>query len=166
MSIKHHKRITILTFFFILFSFTYSAMGSVVKEKDKREILNKVYTLKIPFIENKGQIKDKSVRYYAKTFGGTVFITKDGKLVYSLPKFEEKEKVKGWVIKESLVGASIFNVKGEEEAVTKVSYFKGKDPSNWKRNISTYSLVSLGEVYKGIEVKVKAYGKNVENHFM
>jgi len=149
----------------ILLFFGYSAMGSVVKEKDKREILNKAYTLKIPFIENKGQIKGQSVKYYAKTFGGTVFVTKDGKLVYSLPKFEEKEKVKGWVIKEGLVGASISNVKGEEEAVTKVSYFKGKDPSKWERNISTYNLVSLGEVYKGIEVKVKAHGKNVEKLF-
>ena len=50
----------------ILLFFSHSVMGSVVKEKDKREILNKVYTLKIPFIENKGQIKDESVRYYAK----------------------------------------------------------------------------------------------------
>ncbi len=167
MSIKHHKRITmmVLTFFFILFSFTYLAMGSVVKEKDKREILNKIYTLKIPFIENKGQIKGESVRYYAKTFGGTVFVTKDGKLVYSLPKFETKEKVKGWVIKESLVGTSISNVKGEEKAVTKISYFKGKDPSKWRRNISTYNLISLGEVYKGIGLKLKAYGKNVEKLF-
>ncbi|AMM40315.1 hypothetical protein HS1_000509 [Candidatus Desulfofervidus auxilii] len=155
----------VLTFFFILFSFTYSAIGTVVKEKDKREILNKVYTLKIPFIENKGQIKGESVKYYAKTLGGTVFVTKDGKLVYSLPKFETKEKVKGWVIKESLVGTSISNVKGEEEAVTKVSYFKGKDPSKWKRGISTYNLVSLGEVYKKIELKLKAYGKNVEKLF-
>ena len=167
MGIKHYKKITImvLTFFFILFSFTYSAIGTVVKEKNKREILNKVYTLKIPFIENKGQIKGQSVKYYAKTFGGTVFITKDGKLVYSLPKFEKKEKVKGWVIKESLVGTSISNVKGEEEAVTKVSYFKGKDPSKWRRNISTYNLISLGEVYKGIGLKLKAYGKNVEKLF-
>jgi len=149
----------------ILLFFTYSAIGAVVKEKDKREILNKAYTLQIPFIENKGQIKGESVRYYAKTFGGTVFVTKDGKLVYSLPKFEEKEKVKGWVIKEGLVGASISNVKGEHKAVTKVSYFKGKDPSKWKRNISTYNLVSLGEVYKGIGLKLKAYGKNVEKLF-
>jgi len=149
----------------ILLFFGYSAMGAVVKEKDKREILNKAYTLQIPFIENKGQIKGESVRYYAKTFGGTVFVTKDGKLVYSLPKFETKEKVKGWVIKEGLVGASISNVKGEEEAVTKVSYFKGKDPSKWRRGISTYNLVSLGEVYKGIGLKLKAYGKNVERLF-
>ena len=139
-----------------LFIFNYSAIGAV---------LNKAYTLRIPFIENKGQIKDESVRYYTKTFGGTVFVTKDGKLVYSLLKFEEKDKVKGWVIRESFVGASISNVKGKEKAVTKVSYFKGKDPSNWKKNISTYNLVSLGEVYKRIEVKVKAYGKNVEKLF-
>ncbi|AMM42197.1 hypothetical protein HS1_002415 [Candidatus Desulfofervidus auxilii] len=164
MLVKRYKKATI-TAFILLFIFNYSAIGSVVKEKDKKEILNKAYTLKIPFIENKGQIKGESVKYYAKTFGGAVFVTKDGKLVYSLPKFEKKEKVKGWVIKESLVGASISNVKGKEEAVTKVSYFKGKDPSNWKRDISTYNLVSLGEVYKRIELKVKAYGKNVEKLF-
>ena len=162
--VKRYKKSTIIAFI-LLFIFNYSAIGAPLKEKDKKEILNKAYTLRIPFIENKGQIKDEGVRYYAKTFGGTLFITKDGKLVYSLPKFEEKEKVKGWVIRESLVGASISNVKGEEKAVTKVSYFRGKNPSNWKRNISTYNLVSLGEVYKGIELKVKAYGKNVEKLF-
>jgi len=164
MLAKRYKKATI-TSFILLFIFNYSAIGSVVKEENKREILNKAYTLQIPFIENKGQIKGESVRYYAKTFGGTVFVTKDGKLVYSLPKFEKKEKAKGWVIKEGLVGASISNVKGEEEAVTKVSYFKGKNPSKWERNISTYNLVSLGEVYKGIGLKVKAYGKNVEKLF-
>ena len=164
MLVKRYKKAAI-TAFILLFIFNYSAIGSVVKEKDKKEILNKAYTLKIPFIENKGQIKDENVKYYAKTFGGAVFVTKEGKLVYSLPKFETKEKVKGWVIKESLVGTSISNVKGEQKAVTKVSYFKGKDPSNWKRGISTYNLISLGEVYKGIELKVKAYGKNVEKLF-
>ena len=75
------------TFFFILFFFTYSAMGAVQEVENRRKILNKVYSLQIPFIENKGQIKDESVRYYAKTMGGTLFITKDGEMVYSLPLF-------------------------------------------------------------------------------
>ena len=86
-------------------------------------------------------------------------------MVYSLPKFENEKEVKGWVIKESFVGASISNVKGEEEAITKVNYFKGKDAVKWRRNISTYNLVSLGEVYDGIELKLKAYGNNVEKLF-
>lgn len=130
-------------------------MGSVAKDENKRSILNRVHSLQIPFIENKGQIKDKSVKYYAKTFGGTVFITKDGKIVYSLPKFEEERKVEGWVLREGFEGASISNVVGQEETVTKISYFKGKDPSKWKRNLSTYKLVNLGEVYRGIELKLK-----------
>jgi hypothetical protein len=70
-------------FFFILFSFISSANGSVPNEENKKEILNKFKTLQIPFIENKGQIK-KNVGYYAKTRGGTFFITKDGEMVYSL----------------------------------------------------------------------------------
>ena len=60
---------------FILFCFSFSAMGAVQEVENRREILNKVYSSQIPFIENKGQIKDESVRYYAKTMGGTLFIT-------------------------------------------------------------------------------------------
>ena len=68
MLAKRYKK-TIITSFILLFIFNYSAIGAALKEKDKKEILNKAYTLKIPFIENKGQIKDENVKYYAKTFG-------------------------------------------------------------------------------------------------
>ena len=90
-----------------------------------------------------------------------------GLFVQKLRNETNKEKPKGWVIKESLVGAgaSISGVKGEEKATTRVNYFKGKDSSEWRRNLPTYNLVSLGEVYKGIELKLKAYGNNVEKLF-
>ena len=128
----------------------------------KAEILKQAYHIQIPFIENKGQINGEGVKYYAKTFGGTVFITKDGEMVYSLPLCINPQseihpggvaknpphragnpRSEGWVIKESLVGTRISDVKVEQQAITKVSYFKGKDSSNWKRGISTYNLVSL-----------------------
>lgn len=32
-------------------------------------------------------------------------------------------------------------------------------------NISTYDVVALGEVYKGIDLKLKTYGNNVEKLF-
>jgi len=168
MATKPYKKLTttVLTIFFVLFSFIYSAIGSIVKEENKRDILNKVSLLQIPFIENKGQIEEGSVKYYVKTLGGTVFVTNDGELVYSLPKFEkEKGITEGWVIKETFVEASVSNVKGEEEATARVSYFKGKDPLKWKTNIPTCNILNLGYLYKGIEVKLKAYGNNLEKLF-
>jgi hypothetical protein len=36
--------------------------------------------LQMPFIENKGQVHE-DVAYYAKTFGGTVFVTKGEKYI-------------------------------------------------------------------------------------
>ncbi|MDO8095059.1 MAG: SBBP repeat-containing protein, partial [Candidatus Brocadiales bacterium] len=35
----------------------------------------------------------------------------------------------------------------------------------WKTNISTYDSVNLGEIYDGIELKLRAYGNNVEKLF-
>jgi len=149
--------LTVSVSFFILLFFSYSAIAKVPDEANKKEILNKVKTLQIPFIENKGQIKDKKVRYYAKTMGGTFFITKDGEMVYSLPFYDnsqsesktpksiltsQKTKIqnqeqKGWVLKETLVGTTISNVKGEEKAATKVNYFKGKDSKKWRSGVES-----------------------------
>ena len=129
------------------------------------KILTKIALLRIPFVENQGQISEEGVRYYAKTFGGTVFITKDGELIYSLPKFETGKVMKGWVIKESFIGASIVDIEGENEAITRMSNFKGKDASKWRTNIPTYNMVNLGEIYEGIELKLQAYGKNIEKLF-
>jgi len=52
------------------------------------------------------------------------------------------------------------------KAVTKVSYFKGKDKTRWKTDIPTYRKLNLGKVYKGINLYLKAYGKNVEKIFV
>src|SRR3989304_8462673 len=51
---------------------------------DKAEFARKTKKLQMPFVANNGQV-DEQVRFYAKTFGGTVFVTKDGDIVYSLP---------------------------------------------------------------------------------
>src|SRR3989304_1814169 len=161
----------------------------------------------MPFIANKGQV-DEQVEFYAKTFGGTVFVTKDGEIVYALPKSGDgedgethrkaakcakeriekhvshkgtkntEERIEGGVlpaatghagsgiaIREEFVGSRVKAIQGEEPSVTKVSYFKGNDPSKWKTNISTYDSVNLGEIYDGIELKLRAYGNNVEKLF-
>jgi len=231
---------------------------------ENAEVIQNTTKLQIPFISNEGQT-DERVKFYANTFGETVFVTKDGEIVYALPNnsselgvrslesgsrrqrpearrlmpeigiqecrgewhsprgvsplkrgvegvsecrgekekretcgrtsvplvnkrhCEEqsgktisnskiqnmsstvienpKSKITGIAFKETLVGAKIGDITGELPSVTNVNYFKGKDPSKWKTNISTYETVSLGEVYDGIELKLKAYGNNVEKLF-
>jgi Beta-propeller repeat len=124
----------------------------------------KLAKVQIPFIANQGQ-SDEQVKFYARTFAGTVFVTETGELVYSFPKLEDKKRVAGVTLKEELIGGKVTDVKGESPAVTKLNYFKGNDRSKWQSNIPSYDVVSLGEVYEGIELKLKAYGNNVEKLF-
>src|SRR3990170_8010399 len=236
---------------------------------EKADVLQKTKKLQIPFIANEGQT-DKKVAFYANTFGGSVFVTKDGEIVYALPKSgdvedeethrkaakcakersekhishkdtKSTEEMTSWrvqvcnlnpgvyldngalfnqwqnqpynlsstqigetwgsnckfepayksptsigdpksaiqnlsptsignpksgvALREEFIDAKIKTIQGEKKSETSVNYFKGKDPSKWKTNISTYDVVNLGEIYKGIELKLKAYGNNVEKLF-
>src|SRR3990172_8468539 len=68
---------------------------------EKEEFIQKTKKLHIPFIANKGQT-DAKVAFYANTFGGAVFVTKDGDIVYSLPSGRDvpggasQEAGRGW----------------------------------------------------------------------
>ena len=144
-------------------------------QKQKNEILKQTMSMQLPFIENQGQIAGDQVRYYAKTFGGTAYVTQQGEMVYSFAGVGPENKapasastpknIKGVILKETLVGAFFTHPKGEDQAQTKVNYFIGEDKSKWKTNITAYNSISLGEVYKGVELSLKAYGKTVEKVF-
>jgi len=72
----------------------YHASGIVDRntnpQPDKAAFVQKTQKLQMPFIANNGQV-DEQVEFYAKTFGGTVFVTKDGEIVYALPKSGDGE---------------------------------------------------------------------------
>jgi hypothetical protein len=167
-------------FSFIVISQTASASQDV---KDKQAILEKASKIQIPFIENQGQIQNESVRFYAQTFWGTVFITGRGEIVYALPERASDDRMKrepskhgktlqkpetnrkGIALREVFTGSTVKTVRGQEKAETQVSYFRGKDPSKWRSGIPSYNIVNVGEIYKGIELNLKAYGKNMEKLF-
>lgn len=49
------------------------------------EATAKLAAARVPFIENRGQVGNDAVSFYARTLSGTVFVTGDGALVYALP---------------------------------------------------------------------------------
>ncbi len=179
---KNTVRLTGFLFLLIILLST-SAFAKVDSKAnmDKNALMKKVSGLQIPFIENQGQIKDKSVKFYAKTFAGTIFVTDKGEIVYSLIKSENRNQsteyrqndseiqpqdsiIKAFALKETLECPEKSTIKGMNKSITKVNYFKG-DKENWLTNLPTWQEISLGEVYKGIELKLRAYGKNVEKLF-
>jgi uncharacterized repeat protein (TIGR02543 family) len=174
-------------FFVLTLALTLIASQSESKPSHSR-LKTSLRTPILPFILNNGQV-DREISFYTKTSKGDVLVTKEGEIVYALPSSEKKEvekmrsyeveknlltsqplnfltsEVKGVALKEYLIGARVKEPKGEDRADTKVNYFIGNEQSKWRSNIPTYDTVNLGEVYRGIEVKLKAYGEKVEKLF-
>lgn len=123
-------------------------------------------SLAIPFIQNNGQQPD-SVKFYADTFYGTAYITGTD-LTHEVAGTRDNETC-GVALKEQFVnsdGTAIpLDPEGEDPSGTRISYFIGNDSSKWQTGLSTYNLVSLGELYPGITVDAKAHGNNVEKLF-
>ncbi len=125
----------------------------------KEAVSAKLADLERGWVRNEGQWDERAL-FSAPGYFGNTWITKDGELLHVAVKGKES-----WVISERWVGGKVQTIKGEEELQTKVSYFIGNDPSKHKTNLSTYRYVSLGEVWSGIEVKLKATQKTVEKLF-
>jgi hypothetical protein len=138
---------------------------------NKNAITQKVLKLRLPFVANQGQINDQRVLYYARTFGGTAYIMYKGEIGYqfldSRPKSagSDSKTNKVWRLKEKLIGAPLVRPQGTDPSRTKVNYFVGNDPGKWKTSIPTYNAVSLGDVYKGIQLSLKAHGNTIEKIF-
>ena len=50
-------------------------------------------------------------------------------------------------------------------SVTRVSYFHGNDPGRWQSGLPSYEAISLGEVWRGISISLRARGGYVEKLF-
>lgn len=128
------------------------------------QVSRKLIHPSVPFITNQGQT-DARVRFYAGVDGGTVYVTRIGEIVYDLPKVSGKAGTTGWSLKEALVGGAAALVEGAEKAPTEVNYLIGSEESAWRTNVPTYGRVTLGKVYEGIKVELRATGTTVEKLF-
>jgi hypothetical protein len=149
-------------------SLTKAEPSTTTSTPSKEAVSAKLAGLERGWVKNEGQW-DQRALFSAPGYFGNTWITKDGELLHVAVKKEEcKEKAcpsKSWVISERWVGGKVQAIKGEEELQTKVSYFIGNDPSKHRSGLSTSRYVSLGEVWSGVEVKLKATQKTVEKLF-
>ncbi|MFC1475610.1 SBBP repeat-containing protein [Candidatus Zixiibacteriota bacterium] len=118
----------------------------------------------MPFILNAGQL-NRQVLFYTPTANGTTYLTTAGDIVYSLQIGTSLTGRTELHLTESIVNATVENIKGLACRSTTVNWFKGVDPSAWRVNIPTYGAVSLGEVYPGVEAMVLASRQTVEKVF-
>ena len=168
-----HKLISALAGTGIVIILLFASHFTPQPVNEPAAVHEKLGSLTLPFIVNQGQV-DPSVAFYAPTFAGTLFVTHQGELVYSLPgkrgdgrKSTRKagQSVPGWTLVETLIDAQIQPV-AEQPATAQVSYFLGDDPKRWQSALPTYATISLGEVWPGIELSLKAHGNNVEKIFV
>lgn len=79
------------------------------------------------------------------------------------------EKLRSVSFRESFLtptgSLAAFSPLGKEKSSSRISYFEGNDPDKWKSGLASYSSLSLGAIYPGIEVELKASGQNVEKLF-
>ncbi len=117
----------------------------------------------VPFIQNLGQAP-KGIKYYAPTFAGRVMVTEDGRIIYALSSGAD-QPVGGWVVQESLIDPSRPVIAGLSQTNAAMTFISSHGQSLTSRAASTFETVTLGQVYDGVELRLRAYGDNVEKLF-
>ena len=106
----------------------------------------------------------RDTAFYADTLVGRVIVTQQGELKYLIHD-PQPDKPSVTALTETLIDAKPLNPQGLTPSQGTINIFKGNHPEKWHKNIPSFQSLTLGEVYAGITVTMKAYGKNVEKLF-
>ena len=124
----------------------------------------------LPFAANAGQWSDSEAAFGARTFGGDVYVMKDGAIVYAVPRFSTAPGAASpafdgaVVIRERALGAAAARPRGMAPEPASVNFFVG-ERARWRSDVPAFALVDLGELYPGVRLSLRARGRNVEKVF-
>jgi len=121
----------------------------------------------MPFLgEADSGLDSRMMRFSARTFFGAVQVDQIGTISYALP-FSDRQsgKPRYLVLQEGLVNKQNSLVIGEERSAIPVHSFSGQHLQPGGKESAVFESVSLGEVYTGIHVSLKATGNSVEKIF-
>lgn len=123
--------------------------------------------ISLPIVENNSTDSDYSAQFSVRTFFGEVHVSSAGDIYYALPdRQDQKGRTKCLVFRESLVGKlAKAVVRGEEKSIVPVHYFSAQKQKAGDSDPAVFASVTLGEVYEGIRMSLKATGNSVEKLF-
>src|SRR5688572_16597533 len=129
--------------------------------------------LPLHFEANRGQTAGE-VRFLSRGPGYSLFLTgTEAVLVLARPKLDGKshaartDEPSPVVLRMGLVGGAHDPlVSGLEELPGKANYFIGRDPSQWRNNVPTYSRIHYREVYPGIDLIYYGNQRQLEYDFV
>ena len=135
--------------------------SAAIESRDKARLVS----LPVPFVANSGEV-DRDVAFYARTFAGTVFVTRDARVVYALParSTTSPDTPAGWALTETFPSAPAVKTPiGGSPSASRVSRFTYRTAHPGE--VSTFDDIRLGEVAPGIDARLRATGNNVEKLF-
>lgn len=134
--------------------------------------------LPLSFEANEGQV-DKRVKFISRGAGYTLFLTPD-QAVLALSKHEQNAGTPSGLPGVSQTGSTLETVvriklvagnanaqaTGVQELAGKSNYFIGRDPKQWRTNISNYGKVQIHDVYPGIDLIYYGNQRQLEHDFI
>jgi hypothetical protein len=128
----------------------------------EREALDAYGKLPLSFIPNEGQMKEEAVRYYAQGGGYGFFFTKGGATL----SFSEGKGRGGHALALDFLGADPdATLTARKRLSGEVNYLVGKDPAEWRQNLSTHGELLYGGLWPGIDMAVRGEGGKLKYEF-
>jgi hypothetical protein len=124
----------------------------------------------LAFIENKGQV-DSQAAFYMATGSQTLWLTSEG-IVFDLLRVNpvpatRRALPERLVVRQQLIGARAdLVIEGQRGQQGIYNYLVGENRSKWHTGVRSYAEVLYRNVYDGIDLKLYAKGRDLEQEFI
>ena len=142
----------------LLFSPALTASG-LAEETAPADQAGSFTRVQVPFIPNKGQIKNQEVAYFAKLINTRIHIDKNGTAIY----YYDTPDKKTIVINEIFTKKKIAVAALEPLAAQALAAFKQR--GHITGDIENYYRLAYGTIYKGVDLQLMAFTDNLEKIF-
>jgi hypothetical protein len=142
----------------LLFSPALTASG-LAEETSPTDQTGTFTRVQVPFIPNKGQIKDEEVVYFAKPLNSKIHIDKNGMVIYYYDTPDKKTIVINEIFTKKKIAVAALDPIAEDVAAA----FKRR--GHITGDIANYYRLSYGTIYKGVDLQLMAFTDKLEKIF-